>query len=101
MFKEDEVIIASFKELREIYNLIRKLQLKRVKKKSLHIVEQNIVVYVSTISKNEDFVLRLEDFPVLKELDEELKLVAGYIARKHLLIEKVKRIKKYLKRFEE
>ncbi|MBW2970908.1 hypothetical protein KY320_01980, partial [Candidatus Woesearchaeota archaeon] len=93
MYKAKHELLRELPQITKIYNKMRELQLKREKGEQIIEVESVIVAAVSNLEENEVYKSMLEKSDELKEIDEELKHIIDYLARKHALIENVKKIR--------
>ncbi len=92
--KANSDLLKSFPELIGLYNNVRKLQTNRETKQRLYDIEQELIVGISNLREREDYKSMVGEDKVLQEIDEELKLLVGYLARKHKIVERVSNIKK-------
>lgn len=96
-YANQNTLLAEFVGLAEVYKSIKSLELARKEKIGLREIEDLLVVLISNLEKREDYAERLSEHEDLKDLDEDLHLVLGYLARKHLLIKRITKIRKTMK----
>lgn len=93
LFGKKDELLNIFPGIVDIYNLVRKLQAHRDTKQKLYAVEQKLILEISNLQVKEEYLAKVGENEILKEIDEELKLIVGYLARKHKIVGRMAKIK--------